>query len=1697
MKVRRFTILILTLTFNIVLLTLLMVDNPEHIEAQNPCFNYPNFSTSDGLTLAGDSYISNNRLVLVPALPDKTGGAWYSIKQEVENGFETTFQFQIPNTSSGDGFAFIIQNNSLSELGGNGGNMGYGHVPNSLAIEFDTWDNTEWPDPNNNHISVQTRGTEPNSPHPDYSLGTTTNIPDLDDGNIHSVKIQYESNILSVYLDNFTSPVLSVNINLATTLNLDNSKAWVGFSSGTGSSTPRIHEIIQWSFCSDTLQTYSISGTVLDTDGNPVANVTISDGQGHTTTTKSDGSYILEDLVAGIYTIKPSTPSQNDYMFIPGFRTVDLLQGDDATDKHFRAQPIPGATDPPPLPETGKPWIKELRSCYTGPFFVAGPSVDNRYDAFVDWQGLTPNYADFTLNGNTSQTTAPGNPDDPVSQTYNMGSDLNYGLLGTRNGLKVQAVAQENNETTKPASLYPIGVGLPIWLPIQPAILNPDCIETEVKYRWDESYPDPPFCEGGSCQFTPPNTIPFIGGKSFGIPPTQAGMEIELSSKGTGSAELFGKAGFEIADKEAEGKIFGKGTGHIQQDEGIVLDQASFGLGITGPEVKSPKWPLVDVICDAAAGGICPLKEAETIPLVGSIIKKFNEKAYAQATAEPGLELAFNFHNKADNSGLEWENGEGTGKVKLVLTIIIDILKNKLSAEGYGGGAPSITLQAPANPSYLKEIALELFSGLKLKVWRWENEWNASYKTSYQPGQNNTQLASASPETLALTHTGWQPIPRHYGVEAANYAVFQANQQSQNSLSAQGEGLGAFSTQETLISANVFPDGHPAIAVNGSTLLLWNHDDTSKPLMQGEEIYYSRYNGTSWSTPTGITDDDLQDFTPQVAFDGSGQAIAVWERNKTLQSETSELNADYANAFEIAYAVWDGSTWGTPTLLTNNNALDHEPLLVRGNDGTLLLIWRQNSSGELLGTAATPDTFFYAFWDGSNWSTPQALLNNANGVIGLTAARHDANTMSIVYNQDTDGDLGTSDDEELYHLSWNGSGWSNPNPLTTDSQSDDRPTLFYDSSGNPRLLWLKGDTLYSSFGSLTGTPQAVVVETAPTILDYAATQDNDGNLVLVWQSYSDEGVDVFYATYDQVHNVFSLVQQLTYDEPLEKFMAPTFAPTGEMVMAYNKTDLVTETVTVSPTLIIENVTTFGQTDLYVLNHSFGPDLSLTAPDLSIDPTNPTLGSTAQINATLHNVGDHAVINPEVTFYLGNPNNGGTLINTASANLTLTGGMSTILSVDWIVPSSGAPFQIYAVADPNDLVTELNETNNTANFFTVVPDLTFDRIKPAYANTQIITVTATLNNVGGGQSAPADVFFRLDDPITGTVIATRNSGNLAAGNQTDIQAVWDATSTPDGRYKIYTVADPINLIVEADETNNDEWGTVELLPDLVLDSNAVLTGKNGDSSLISVWVFNTGIRDANNVTLGIYSQLPQADDTPQIATTLDIPAGEHRVANLNLGAFSLTDFYIGVGISGEIDDRDVSDNLLLVGNAPFFVPGGGEIYLPAIFKSATAPTPDLIVEQITTTSNNVEVVIKNTGYAPASGGFWVDAYINPNPPPTQVNQIWNDQANQGLVWGVDATIAPGETLTLTINDAYYFPQWSNFSTLPEGTPVYVQVDSVNFDTTYGAILETHEATGGSYNNIASTVSTAGSAAAISPGSATAQQPISADGLPSRQ
>jgi len=214
-------------------------------------FNFVDFSDSSALSLVGDAAITaDNRLRLTPAEGGRAGAAWYTAEKEfVGAAFSTTFQFQLANNfdspGGSDGFVFLIQNSAPTYLSGGGGTLGYYGLQNSLAIEFDTFQNSEVGDPSGSHISVHTNGTGPNDWSESLSLGSYNTNPIMDDANVHTAKIAYTAGTLSIYLDDPTTPKLTISVDLADKLSLDAGRAWVGFTATTGGGW-QTHDILNW-----------------------------------------------------------------------------------------------------------------------------------------------------------------------------------------------------------------------------------------------------------------------------------------------------------------------------------------------------------------------------------------------------------------------------------------------------------------------------------------------------------------------------------------------------------------------------------------------------------------------------------------------------------------------------------------------------------------------------------------------------------------------------------------------------------------------------------------------------------------------------------------------------------------------------------------------------------------------------------------------------------------------------------------------------------------------------------------------------------------------------------------------------------------------------------------------------------------------------------------------------------------------------------------------------------------------------------------------------------------------------------------------------------------------------------------------------------------------------------------------------------
>ena len=111
------------------------------------------------MTLAGDAALvaTHPHIDIIPFVSGQDGAVWTTDKKAVVRGFDVTFTAVARSPIypfNGDGFSFVVQNDSATPPLLNGGWMGYSSIDNCLAVEFDPFQNAETEDPPYEHVAV-------------------------------------------------------------------------------------------------------------------------------------------------------------------------------------------------------------------------------------------------------------------------------------------------------------------------------------------------------------------------------------------------------------------------------------------------------------------------------------------------------------------------------------------------------------------------------------------------------------------------------------------------------------------------------------------------------------------------------------------------------------------------------------------------------------------------------------------------------------------------------------------------------------------------------------------------------------------------------------------------------------------------------------------------------------------------------------------------------------------------------------------------------------------------------------------------------------------------------------------------------------------------------------------------------------------------------------------------------------------------------------------------------------------------------------------------------------------------------------------------------------------------------------------------------------------------------------------------------
>ena len=1319
--------------------------------------------------------------------------------------------------------------------------------------------------------------------------------------------------------------------------------------------------------------TYSISGHVLESSGNPIPDVTISAGAGSSGTTDASGAYTITNLITATYTL---TPTRIGWTFTPGNRTVsippnaagqDFTGSEEATALRITAFPnsIPadgaatvtvtlfnapvghqvrflssrgsvdafansssiastngqfsttirsatpgvailtaqdlttdqtfatlanvtftpvGGGPPPPLPNTGPVAITGIHAEHPlDARYLEGIPVPNRINVTVDWKGTTPGRVDYILNSVTYSEPAGASG---ASHTLDMGYDLRRGS----NSLRIVAY-NAAGQASNPQDFSPFSVPAPVWLTgLQQAGLMSLPVLASGDWSGKASY---------QVGFHLPNEPFSIKALHFGVPDADTKLEwsidgqLEIPLDCTTALEASlsaGVGGFKFLGTE----IGIEGSGGLRADR---MEVCAFELphGFAGMKVEAErniyrKPVLVMVTYFNAAVG-ATVDQIVVILHIEEFVGKLGE-FYIDGKAHFDAETQVAFANQAPYFQFQdLELGGGLG-IEGGFRADLAVVEVKVWA-GADGSIKFVRMGPvtwpPADNWEFDSITLSGEMGAKFRVGWFVQEAKGEIAWTYPPAG---RAIAAVPNDLTISD--WRLIGHNAAQDYATFRAMPGRQQAFASAMAglQPADLTAQATVTSVLVSNVYTYPEPALAVNPATdhaLLLWVHDDIAKPVGQAQEIESSRWNGSSWSVPAGVTNDNLLDGAPQVAWTGDGQAVAVWQRLNDTLPITATWDVTTANKIEIATSMYSPTTgaWSPVTLLTNNLALDMTPRLARNASGQLLAVWRQNPAGLLGGDADHPDRIMAAFYNNGMWSTPTMAVDGIPGLVDL-AVGYGNNAAAIAYTRYLTPTGYPTPTLQLFISRWYGSTWSTPEKLTDDSLGNRNPQVVFNSHNFCILVWLAGNKLRLSNLS-SGYLTVLMLEDSKIIDEFRLVQNAADNLAAVFTAQTEQR-DLFVAFYDQAYGSWGRPMPLTSDQVSEAYPAAALDSTGRLLMGYAATAIssITHTTTISGTgqVVTYTLPTEGQTDLLTLSHEFTRNLTLDSLRISTD--RPAPGETVVLSATVRNSGDVRVDNVTVGFYDGDPLGGGTLVKNVTLSYPLVSGFTATLTTAYTVPITGGAHLLYAVADPAYIIAESNEADNTAMLAAFGPDLEIASAGVDYWGGSDVGLVTLVRNVGTNDASTTTLAF-YRDALTGTLAVTDTLPLLAAGQAVTLTTPWNFGPLSTGAYPLVAVVNR-GEFTETFTANNAFTFTLDVRPDLMVSPYYLWTSSpTGTTVLVTATVYSIGVITATDIVVGFYGDDRLEGGSALFTRTIQVlgPAGSTTLSGQVNGPLACT------------------------------------------------------------------------------------------------------------------------------------------------------------------------------------------------------------------
>ncbi|MCY2991620.1 MAG: FG-GAP-like repeat-containing protein [Planctomycetota bacterium] len=516
---------------------------------------------------------------------------------------------------------------------------------------------------------------------------------------------------------------------------------------------------------------------------------------------------------------------------------------------------------------------------------------------------------------------------------------------------------------------------------------------------------------------------------------------------------------------------------------------------------------------------------------------------------------------------------------------------------------------------------------------------------------------------------------------------------------AAGEGLAA--TGQSRFGILAMPD--ILSLVNGHQLRAYvAQDDASS----ATRIVYQTYDGTTWSDVMPLSDDSgFCDSAPRLAVRPDGKIVAVWTRVKLTAAQLAAATFEQVLAAQDIYsAEFDGTSWTTPLPLSNNGVADGNAIVAFGTNGTGLAMWVTDANGTL--GQGSGNEIAYTVWDGNAWAAPANLTSNAVADRSVDLAYTPNGAAVAVWAQATDG---SNTGQTPYYAMWNGSAWSTPEAIPGSAAAEIRSIRAASlSDGRVVALWAElgddGFILRSAVRSAAGVWSAPeLAATGLSLVDGLQLKVNDRDTVFGFfhGAGTTEAILCLSRDFGQSAAGWTVPVAITDDAGTAWMPAGAINADGDLFVIYATAAVAPpQNATGMPrALAAETGSPFGMVSV-----SAGPDLGFVADSFGLSDPSLLAGQQTTLVGTVVNVGHETSAATSVQFYLGDPAAGGTLLGQPVAVGELLPDGTALVSSDSFTLTAGE--NVYAaviVAVAGEATTDDNSAKVTIE--SASPDVT--------------------------------------------------------------------------------------------------------------------------------------------------------------------------------------------------------------------------------------------------------------------------------------------------------------------------------------------------------------------------------------------------------